>query len=67
MNSTKRTLLGLAVAAALGSAGFANANTTTSAIRGQITGPQGQAAAGTKVVITHVGSGTSKTVDAGKV
>ncbi len=62
MNSTKRTLLGLAVAAALGSAGFANANTTTSAIRGQITGPQGQAAAGTKVVITHVGSGTSKTV-----
>lgn len=68
MKSTKRTLLGLTIAAALGTATYANAN-TTSAIRGNITGPQGQAAAGTKVVITHVGSGTTKTVtvnDAGQ-
>jgi len=61
MKSTKRTLLGLAIAAAMGTATYAHANTTSS-IRGNVTGPQGQAAAGTKVVITHIGSGTKKTV-----
>lgn len=36
------------------------ANTTTSAIKGQIAGPQGKPAAGTKITITHVPSGTTK-------
>ena len=62
MKKTKCTLLGLAIATAVGTASFAHANTTTSAIRGHITGPQGQAAAGSRIVITHVASGTSKTV-----
>jgi len=37
------------------------ANTTTSAIKGQVSGPQGKAAVGTKVTIIHVPSGTTKT------
>ena len=61
MKTTKRTLLGLAIAAAMGTSSFAHANTTSS-IRGHITGPNGEDAAGTTVVITHVASGTSKTV-----
>lgn len=60
MKTTKRTLLGLAVAAAMGTATYAHA--TTSSIRGNVTGPDGEAATGTKVIITHVGSGTTKTV-----
>lgn len=50
----------MAVAVALSSS-YALAE-TSSAIRGQITTPQGAAAAGTKVVILHVPSGTSRTV-----
>ncbi len=37
------------------------ANTTSSAIKGQVVGPKGKAAVGTKVTITHVPSGTTKT------
>lgn len=37
------------------------ANTTTSAIKGQIAGPQGNPAPGTKITIVHVPSGTTKT------
>ncbi|OUR62183.1 cell envelope biogenesis protein OmpA [Colwellia sp. 39_35_sub15_T18] len=37
------------------------ANTTTSAVKGQIVGPQGNAAVGTEVTILHVPSGTTKT------
>ena len=37
------------------------ANSTTSAIKGQISGPQGNPAPGTKITITHVPSGTTKT------
>ena len=47
---------------ALGSSATIQANTTSSAIKGQITGPQGNAAAGTVVTITHVPSGTTKQV-----
>ena len=61
MNSTKRTLLGLAVAAALGTAGFANANTTASSIRGEITGPLNNPAVGTVVKVTHIPTGATKT------
>ena len=58
MNSTKRTLLGLAVAAALGTAGVANASETSSSIRGKITTPEGVAAANVKIKLLHVQSGT---------
>ena len=37
------------------------ANTTSSGIKGQVVGPKGNAAVGTKVTITHVPSGTTKT------
>jgi len=61
-NLLKRTAAASAVALALSiTAPMANAN-TTSTIRGTITSPTGEVAAGTKVVITHLGSGTKKTV-----
>ncbi len=50
----------MAVAVALSSS-YAMAETSSS-IRGQITTPQGGAAAGTKVTILHVPSGTTRTV-----
>lgn len=52
--------IAMAVAVALGSS-YAIAD-TSSAIRGRISNPQGEAAAGTKVIILHVPSGTSRTV-----
>jgi len=51
----------MAVAVALSSS-YAIADNTSSAIRGRISTPQGIAAAGTKVTIVHVPSGTSRTV-----
>lgn len=63
MKTTKRTLLGVAVAAALGTAGFANANTgQSSAMRGTIVGPQGNPAAASTITIIHEPSGTVKKV-----
>lgn len=50
----------MAVAVALSSS-YAMAE-TSSAIRGRISNPEGAAAAGTKVIILHVPSGTSRTV-----
>lgn len=50
----------MAVAVALSSS-YAMAD-TSSAIRGRISNPEGAAAAGTKVIILHVPSGTSRTV-----
>ena len=55
----KHTALCLAVTAALGASSIASANETSSAMRGKIITPQGQAAANTKVVITHQPSGTT--------
>lgn len=52
--------IAMAVAVALGSS-YAFAD-TSSAIRGRISNPEGAAAAGTKVIITHVPSGTTRTV-----
>ncbi len=46
---------------ALGLSTSVLANTTTSAIKGKITGPQGNGAVGTKIKIIHVPSGTTKT------
>lgn len=37
------------------------ANTTSSGIKGQVVGPKGNAAVGTKITITHIPSGTTKT------
>ena len=50
----------LVIALGLGLSGAASANTTSSAIKGHITGPQNNAAVGTTVTITHVPSGTTK-------
>ncbi|WP_441002479.1 TonB-dependent receptor [Pseudocolwellia agarivorans] len=50
-----------AVILALGLSTSAMANTTSSGVKGQITGPNGNPAAGTVVTITHVPSGSTKT------
>ena len=50
-----------AVVFALGLSTSALANTTTSAIKGNIAGPEGNPAPGTIVTITHIPSGTTKT------
>ncbi|TMP08154.1 TonB-dependent receptor [Pseudoalteromonas sp. S3178] len=59
----RKTALSLAIAACVGVSGAAMANETTSAIKGQITGPNGNPAAGTKVTILHVPSGSVKTTE----
>ncbi|RHW75269.1 TonB-dependent receptor [Colwellia sp. RSH04] len=50
-----------ALVLALGLSTSALANTTTSAIKGNISGPNGNPAAGTQITIVHVPSGTTKT------
>jgi len=50
-----------AVVLALGLSTSAIANTTSSGVKGQITGPNGNPAAGTVVTIVHEPSGTTKT------
>ena len=60
-NLLKRTATASAVAIALSMAAPAFANETSSGMRGKITGPQGNAAVGTSVTITHLPSGTKKT------
>ncbi|WP_288984894.1 TonB-dependent receptor [uncultured Pseudoalteromonas sp.] len=57
----RKTALSLAIAACVGVSSAAIANETTSAIKGQIMGPNGNPAAGTKVTILHVPSGSVKT------
>lgn len=56
----KRTALCLAMTAALGASNIASANETSSAMRGKIITPEGQAATNTKVVIIHQPSGTTR-------
>ncbi len=56
----RKKALSLAIAACLGTSGMAMANDTSSSIRGHITGPNGNAAAGTKVTIVHLPSGSTK-------
>jgi hypothetical protein len=53
-------VVGLSLSTAIVSIDVA-ANTTTSSVKGQVTGPKGNAAVGTKVTIVHVQSGTTKT------
>ena len=59
----RKTALSLAIAACVGVSGAAIANETTSAIKGQVMGPNGNPAAGTKVTILHVPSGSVKTTE----
>jgi len=60
----QKTALSLAIAACVSVSGAAFANETTSAIKGQITGPNGNPAPGTKITILHVPSGSVKTPEA---
>lgn len=57
----RRTALSLAIAASVGANGVAFANDTASSLKGEIVGPQGNPAAGTKVTIIHTPSGSVKT------
>jgi hypothetical protein len=61
MNNYRLSKLTGAVVLALGLSTSAMANTTSSGVKGQITGPNGNPAAGTVVTITHVPSGSTKT------
>ncbi len=59
----RKTALSLAVAALVGASGTAFANETSSAVKGQIVGPNGNPAAGTTITIMHVPSGSTKVVE----
>ena len=65
MKTLRLSLVASALAVSLGLSGMAQANTTSSSIKGYVTGPQNNPAAGTVVTITHVPSGTSKTATVG--
>jgi hypothetical protein len=56
----RKTALSLAVMAGIGASGAAFANETSSAVKGQIVGPQGNPATGTTVTIMHLPSGSTK-------
>ncbi|KAA1164789.1 TonB-dependent receptor [Pseudoalteromonas fuliginea] len=57
----RKTALSLAIAACVGVSGAAIANETSSSFKGEITGPNGNPAQGTKITIVHVPSGSTKT------
>ncbi|MCF6434308.1 TonB-dependent receptor [Pseudoalteromonas sp. MMG022] len=57
----RKTSLSLAIAASLATSGVAFANDTASSLKGQVVGPQGNPAAGTKITIIHTPSGSVKT------
>jgi len=61
MKTHRLSHISSALILALGLSTSALANTTTSAIKGNVSGPNGNAAAGTKITIVHVPSGTTKT------
>lgn len=56
----RKTALSLAVAACVGASAGAFANDTASSVKGQITGPNGNPAAGTQITIIHIPSGSVK-------
>ncbi|MCO7190514.1 MULTISPECIES: TonB-dependent receptor [unclassified Pseudoalteromonas] len=62
----RKTALSLAIAACVGASGAAYANDTASAVKGQITGPNGNPAVGTKITIIHTPSGSVKTTTVGE-
>lgn len=59
---TKLSRVAIAVAVTAGLSSAAMAQVTTSAMTGQILGPQGSPAAGTQITIIHTPSGSTKTV-----
>ncbi|MFT4925773.1 MAG: hypothetical protein ACI8WB_001868 [Phenylobacterium sp.] len=61
MKTLRLSLVASALALGLGLSATAAANTTSSSIKGFITGPQGNPAAGTVVTVLHTNSGSSKT------
>jgi len=61
MKTHRLSHISSALILALGLSTSALANTTTSAIKGNISGPNGNAAVGTQITIVHVPSGTTKT------
>ncbi|MCP4985973.1 MAG: TonB-dependent receptor [Colwellia sp.] len=61
MKTHRLSHISSALVLALGLSTSALANTTTSAIKGNVSGPHGNPAAGTQVTIVHVPSGTTKT------
>ncbi|MGA4608559.1 TonB-dependent receptor [Pseudoalteromonas maricaloris] len=58
----RKNALTLAIAASLGMSGMAVAADTSSSIKGQIVGPQGNPAADTKIIIVHEPTGTRRVV-----
>ena len=60
MKTHRLSHISSALVLALGLSTSALANTTTSAIKGNVSGPNGNPAAGTQVTIVHVPSGTTK-------
>ncbi|PKG82180.1 TonB-dependent receptor [Colwellia sp. 75C3] len=61
MKNYRLSHISSALVLALGLSTSVMANVTTSAIKGQVAGPNGNPAVGTTVTIVHVPSGTSKT------
>ncbi len=61
MKTLRLSLVASALVLGLGISASAGANTTSSSIKGHITGPQNNPAVGTVVIITHEPSGSSKT------
>ncbi len=57
----RKTALSLAIAACVGVSGAAIANETSSSVKGQITGPNGNPAVDTQITIIHIPSGSTKT------
>ena len=67
MKTHRLSRVATALVLGLGLSAVAQANTTSSAIKGHITDPQSNAAVGTVVTITHVPSGTSRQVTVNSV
>ncbi|CCQ10967.1 Oar-like outer membrane protein protein, OmpA family [Pseudoalteromonas luteoviolacea B = ATCC 29581] len=58
----RKTALSLAVAALVGASSGAFANETSSAVKGQIVGPNGSPAVGTTITVMHIPSGSTKVI-----
>ncbi|MCG7534028.1 TonB-dependent receptor [Pseudoalteromonas sp. OOF1S-7] len=56
----RKTALSLAVIAGIGASGAAFANETSSSVKGQIVGPNGNPAVGTTITIMHLPTGSTK-------
>jgi len=58
----RKTALSLAIAACVGVSGGVFASDTTSSVKGQISGPNGNPAANTKLILVHEPTGTRRVV-----